>query len=177
MSIEIPLTQGKVALVDDADAPALLAYKWCTFYRKKEDLFYAGRCISRFTSQTGKTQTILMHRFLCSLELYDRRQVDHVDGNGLNNTRINLRVCTKTQNNQNRRKRKDATSRFKGVFLAYGRWRAEMQANGLRLHLGTFSTEEDAALAYDRAALIHFGEFALTNAMLFPELLEKAVSS
>jgi hypothetical protein len=93
---------------------------------------------------------------------------DHKDGNGLNNTRSNLRPCTQGQNNMNQRKRKNATSRFKGVTwsAADEKWKACITANHVQHHLGYFCDEEEAARAYDKAARSLHGEFARLN---FPE--------
>jgi predicted Zn-ribbon and HTH transcriptional regulator len=93
------------------------------------------------------------------------RNVDHVDGNGLNNRRSNLRPATKSQNGANARKNPGKTSRYKGVFWDRERsaWQAKIMVNRKALSLGRFASEEDAALAYDLAAREAFGEFALTN--------------
>ena len=104
-----------------------------------------------------------MHTFLTGWPL-----VDHIDGDGLNNRRSNLRPATPSQNNANRRKSRQNTSGFKGVSYYHrtSRWRAYVGVDGKAIHLGYFDTAIDAARAYDAAALEHFGEFARIN---FPE--------
>jgi hypothetical protein len=90
--------------------------------------------------------------------------VDHIDGNTLNNSRANLRICRLAENNMNRGKFARAASRFKGVLLyPGGRWRAHIYAGGKHIHLGYFDTEALAAAAYDAAARDLHGEFARTN--------------
>lgn len=97
-------------------------------------------------------------------------EVDHIDGNPLNNRRSNLRPATRTQNQRNRRKqRKPVTSRYKGVCLnrKTGKWIAYINPGGGKtIYLGSHRVEEDAARAYDEAARRHHGAFARLN---FPE--------
>ncbi len=102
-----------------------------------------------------------MHQLL----LPDATIADHIDGDGLNNRRSNLRPASEAQNAAHARKGKNNTSGFKGVDQNGGRssWRARILVNGKSLYLGRFSTKEEAARAYDAAALVHFGEFAILN--------------
>jgi hypothetical protein len=94
--------------------------------------------------------------------------VDHIDGDGLNNCRSNLRICTHRQNIWNSRKFAVTLSPFKGVHYDHGaqRWRASIRAECEHIHLGSFEFEFDAAKQYDRAARLMFGKFAKTNEML-----------
>lgn len=91
--------------------------------------------------------------------------IDHADGNGLNNTRENLRPCSYNQNSANRRKSVGTYSRFKGVtwVKARGKWKASIKAYGEVYFLGEFDNEQDAARAYDAAAIKIFGDFSATN--------------
>jgi hypothetical protein len=153
----ISLTQGKTALVDDADFEWLSQWKWCA--RKNHAAWYALRNSSL---KTGKARTILMHREISNPPL--GMETDHKDHNGLNNQRHNLRVATHAQNMYNQRKRK-GTSRFKGVCWHRNRhkWGAHIRIGVRRIHLGYFVSEVEAAQAYDQAARKHFGEFASLN--------------
>ena len=161
MTVAVPLTQGKVAIVDDEDADRVLAAgEWTAWWSGTR--WYAARKVGVKRNQ----RTVFLHRFLLGLSP-DDPQVDHVDGDGLNNQRSNLRLATDSQNHANMSKPKRAypqSSRFKGVTLVRGkRWQAYIQVRGRRIHLGVFDTEEEAAAAYDAAAREHFGEFARTN--------------
>jgi hypothetical protein len=157
---EIALTRGKVALVDDQDHDRLSRYSW-----------YASRSGGVWYAKTGiwdgrRTAQIAMHRLLINADA--GQLIDHINGNGLDNRRSNLRLCCKAQNQQNQRARKNCSSRYKGVsFDAYtGRWRAKVKAYGRITDCGRFANEEDAARAYDAAAIKVHGRFARLN---FPQ--------
>jgi hypothetical protein len=163
---EIPLTQGKVALVDDEDFDKLSAFKWSATYSASGGRWYALRTL-RLTN--GKKISQMMHRFIMGLDFGDPRQVDHKDRiNTLDNRRSNLRIATRAQNHRNVGKRKDNTSGFKGVFWhkATQKWQANIRVDYRTLHLGLFPTPELAAQAYDAAVIEHHKEFAVTNASL-----------
>ena len=158
--LEIPLTQGLSTHIDDADFPLVSQFKWTTHRTgpRTPQLIYASRRLWDATrKRSGKT--IFLHRFLMNPPLgYD---VDHINGNGLDNHRVNLRVCTRQQNNGNQTPKRH-TSRFKGVYRPSGRrsWIARIMVNYRPIHLGSFDTEEAAAQAYQKAAEQHFGAFA-----------------
>ncbi len=155
---EITLTQGKVAIVDDEDFPELSKHKWYAINAGSR--FYAGRTIY----QNGSKKNILMHRVI----LAANQDVDHKDGDGLNNTKENLRECSTSQNIANQRVRLGPkSSLFKGVhFSKKGRtWLASIKINGKRTWLGSYRTEVEAAITYNRAAVLLFGEFAKTNSI------------
>lgn len=158
----IPLTQGKVALVDDADYNWLNNRGWCA--NPDRYTFYATRKIA---VAKYKQRTERMHRLILGLLPSDGRQCDHRDGNGLNNQRSNLRVCSSQQNSQSQRKRA-GTSKYKGVSWnrRARKWYSQIVVNRNLIHLGRFDSEADAAAAYDSAASKHFGQFALTNEMM-----------
>lgn len=157
----IPLTQGKVALVDDEDYEALAAHKWCA-HKNRSGRFYATRSKPRGTGVRG---VIRMHAVVARTPA--GMDTDHVDGDSLNNRRENLRVCTRAENMANRGKNKNNTSGFKGVFrFAQNRkspWVAQIQKGGQSTYLGYFPTAEAAARAYDEAARSLHGEFAVLN--------------
>jgi len=98
--------------------------------------------------------------------------IDHINGNGLDDRRANMRTCTNQQNMRNLRKRRSGSSIYKGVYYDKRRrtWYARICHNGKNIHLGTFATEIEAARAYDRAARRLFGEFARLN---FPDEVER----
>lgn len=156
---EIPLTRSYITIVDDEDYEELMRHKWCVRWTSRG--CYAGRG-SKFSDKCS-TDTILMHREI--MKALPGEQVDHKDRDGLNNQRKNLRICTPTQNQQNRRKQNGCSSRFKGVSWnkEAKRWRAYILRDGIQCHLGYYGNEADAARAYNVAAIKHFGEFALLN--------------
>jgi hypothetical protein len=156
----IELTQGKVALVDDADWLMVNQHEWRARRSKHERTWYA---LANGHPKDGRRTTIYMHRLITGA--LPAIHVDHINGNGLDNRRANLRLCEPAANGRNRRKNRNGSSQFKGVNRRkdMGRWRASIGVNGKRLHLGTFGTEDEAASAYDRAAVEHFGDFARLN--------------
>jgi len=156
----IALTQNKIALIDDEDHEALNRHRWHAY--RDGNVWYARRNSSRIK---GKRFVILMHREILGLQKGDRRHTDHTDGNGLNNRRSNLRICSCQQNQYNQRRREMGTSKHKGVCWYGGlkKWRADIRINRKRVSLGYFDSEKDAAKAYNSAALKHFGEYAVLN--------------
>jgi hypothetical protein len=154
----IPLVNGRgEAVVDDADYERLVGYVW-----SRDRWGYARRNEKR----DGRWITILMHREILAVPA--GHQTDHADGDTLNNRRSNLRVCTQSQNNANKRKC-GGSSRYKGVSwnARQRQWVATIMVNRRAIFLGLYADEEPAARAYDAAALQHFGEFARTN---FPKV-------
>lgn len=99
------------------------------------------------------------------MNISDSRFVDHFNHNGLDNRRVNLRICTNSQNQMNRKPNKNSRSKFKGIRLhKRGQvWEARIMLDGKSLYLGGFKKEIDAARAYNKAALEIFGEFAYLN--------------
>lgn len=145
--------------VDDADYEYLNSFKWYA-QKSSKNCFYAVRCVN----VDGKKKHVYMHRHL--LGITDKNVcVDHIDRDSLNNQRSNLRTCTKAENLMNRGVHPRNTSGFKGVTFdpPTKKWRARLMVNRKNLHVGLFNSAEDAALAYNKAAKKHFGEFALLN--------------
>ena len=149
----IPLTLGKFALVDLQDYYQLVKFNWFVNFN--------GNTVYAIGKDRGKN--VMMHRVIMNAP--GHLFVDHIDHNGLNNTRSNLRLCSKAQNNCNKVSRKSATSKYKGVFCkrAGEKWLASIQHNGTKYHLGYFTDEIAAAKAYDEKAKELHGRFACLN--------------
>lgn len=145
--IEILLTNGAVALVDKKDFDAVSKHKW----------YLAGKGYA--TTSRGVT----MHVFLLGKQ--KGKQIDHKDGNKLNNCRSNLRHCFASENHANTMLQKNSSSGFKGVsfFKPIKKWRAYINKDRKQHNLGYFEDKIDAARAYNGAALKTFGEFAIIN--------------
>lgn len=154
---EVPLTQGFVALVDDADFERVIAEgKWHTARRRRG--IYAERMVQR---DDGSRCKIGLHTFITGWAF-----TDHIDGDGLNNCRSNLREATHAQNVRNAPKRIDNRSGYKGVSwsASSSKWVAQInEAGRRRKHLGYFTDPAEAARAYDAAALAIYGSFARVN--------------
>lgn len=151
----IPLTKGKYAKVDNEDFDRLKDVNWC----------YGDGGKYVFNRKLGK-----LHRYIMNVnkEMF----VDHINHNTLDNRRVNLRICTKSQNSMNTKKLNNCSSIFKGVYYysRAGKYVSRIKKNGVYFHLGSFQDEEEAGRAYDLKAVELFGEFAYLN---FPELKEE----
>ena len=149
----IPLTQGLSAIVDDADYDRLSKHKW--YAHRQHGPVYA----ERKTTVKGKQITIKMHREVMG---NFPGVIDHIDGNGINNARSNLRFASTIENACNRKVMSTNTSGQKGVYFAksMGKWRASICKQGKRINLGSFSCFEDAKMAYIKASKIIHGCFA-----------------
>lgn len=153
MTKEISLTQGKSTLVSDDDYERIHHLKW-TYNPHR-----AGYAMTRID---GKT--VYMHRLILSAP--KGLEVDHIDGDSLNNQRNNLRLATRRENARNSRRHRTSNplTNFKGVCRASGtKWIAQLRVNDRTIKIGPFETDREAAIAYDNAARLHFGEFARTN--------------
>jgi hypothetical protein len=153
---KIPLTQGFFALVDDEDFEFLMQWKW--FVSKKKNQF-----VAEGNAGTPKKR-IKMHRFI--LGIYDpSKKVDHINGDTLDNRRLNIRICTHAENSRNRGLAKNNTSGFKGVNWSkpYNKWEVRIKLNDKSIAIGRFSNLKAAAKAYNEAAKKYHGEFARLN--------------
>ena len=159
---EIPLSQSKVARVDNADYDLVSQHTWSAV--QGQNTWYAHTNIR----VNGKHTILVMHRLILGLEPSDKKHTDHVDHNGLNNQRTNIRVCSRSQNAANSQKHKDGRCKYKGVCYNRGmkrvkRWWARIVVDYKTVSLGYFKTAEQAAMAYDLAAMERFGEYAYCN--------------
>lgn len=150
---EIKLTQGKVALVDDEDYEELNKYKW--YANKIRNTYYAMRHMSK-----NHKKIILMHREV--MDLSNKMFVDHIDGNGLNNCKSNLRAVTNRQNLQKQNIKK--SSKYVGVYLdkRTNKWKATIRINKKQTYLGCFNSELEAHEEYLKA-LDSMGEIFVDN--------------
>lgn len=152
----IILTHGKVAIVSDRDYPKLWKYKWFLSKTKKHGIGYA---IRKMPGRGGKA--VFMHRQI--LNAPPNTQVDHKNGNALDNRRCNLRLATPHQNSCNRAMSKNNRCGFKGVYWNGRKWVATIHPNRKALYLGQFDTKERAARAYNKSARNYYGPFAKLN--------------
>jgi hypothetical protein len=149
----IPLTRGLFAIVDAEDYPRLSRYTW----------FAEGTDKNCYAVHKENGRSIKMHRQIMNAP--DNLVVDHIDHNGLNNRKENLRVCTFAENCRNLRSSRHKSSKFKGVHWnkRCKKWAAQIACENKKYHLGYFTDEHVAAKAYDRAAKKYHGEFASLN--------------
>lgn len=165
----IPLTRGKVALIDDEDYAEVSKHKWLAQYRKTRNIFYALRFIKNPTGKP-RQKTLYLHRAI--MQPHPKMQVDHINGDPLDNRRANLRVCTASQNRRNsKRKYSKGRTIYKGI---YGKvcgdkiwWEAKVyitqKGKQKSISLGVRREEREAAELYDEGARKYYGEFACLN--------------
>lgn len=159
---EISIGHGYITIIDAADYPLVSQFTWHAKVDRRKDgtirNVYARRYL--YGKRVGYLHQLLLGPQPKGLE------IDHRNRNGLDNRRQNLRVGTISQNRANSRRRHNNKSGLKGVWSARGngnRWRAGLRVNGTSIHLGVFTSKEDAARAYGAAARAAFGEFAYVD--------------
>ncbi len=158
----IELTKGFVTIVDDEDYNLVSPYSWYVYTNKnRSNQFYAHH--GDWNNDTKTLKIIKMHRLIMGVT-DPKVHIDHKDGDGLNNQRYNLRICTSRQNSRNKACW-EHTSKYKGVCWRADskKWRAYITVNYKRKNIGTFSSEAEAAEAYNKFALKYFKEFAKLN--------------
>ena len=169
---EIELTQNQVALVDDEDYEYLMQFNWLANRRGR--IWYA---LGYPTKSGGKQKLFLMHRII--MNTVDGVQTDHINGNGLDNRKSNLRICTAAQNQWNRHATGDGNKTgYKGVGYTTRNYKgktyrsicARIKFRGKRIYLGVYKTETEAAKAYNEAAIKYFGEFARLNEICYQDI-------
>lgn len=154
-TMRIQLTRDMDAVIDTADHATVMAAGAWHAVRRASGVWYA-----RHSIRVSRTQVrqVYLHQLLTGWEL-----TDHIDGDGLNNTRANLRPATIQQNAMNRSITKRNTTGFKGVDFYRGRFRARLGIDGRQRYLGIYATAEEAARVYDAAARTTFGAYARLN--------------
>jgi hypothetical protein len=151
---------GRVALVDDEDYELVMQHRWTIREVRRRGRTWGPYAITNITRDGFRT-TIFMHNLIMGC-----RRIDHMNSDGLDNQRSNLRQATNGQNMHNRRPNvNNHSSQYKGVgwYPRYGKWVARIRVDGKRRCLGYFADEQEAAQAYDAAAILAFGEFARPN--------------
>ncbi len=153
---EVILTHGYKAIVDDIDIVKIKDYTWRIYSNWKVKYAVTNGYVN------GKRTTIRMHRLVVNAK--PNEKIDHINGNGLDNRKINLRRCTSSQNMGNISKRL-GSSKYKGVCWGKkeNKWRAKISYAGRQYHLGFYMSEKEAALAYNKKAKELFKEFARIN--------------
>lgn len=150
----IELTQGKRTKVDDEDYEYLSQWKW--FYKKTS---HGGYAVRNSDYKRGKPRhSVWMHRVI--MKTPNGFETDHINGDKLDNRRMNLRIVTKSQNQWNRKKQA-GSSKYKGIYWnkANQRWHVQLQMGGKKVWLGYYKTEEEAKKAYDEGVRRFFGNF------------------
>ena|ERR1035437_231983 len=155
---QIPLTKGKFALVDNEDFEKANQFKWFfsnSGYAMVHKKYYHSR----------KQYTIHLSRLIINAP--EDKEVDHINGNKLDNRKANLRIATRSQNAMNSKIAKSNTSGYKGVswFKRDSKWRADIRINYKSIFLGLFTNKKDAVQSYNQAAKQYFGEFARLNTL------------
>lgn len=168
--MEIDLGNGSVALIDDCDFDAVHKVELARGLFWQDSIASIGWRTKRRNHTSYAVATLAkqielrLHRVVMDAKNGD--VIDHINGNGLDCRRENLRFVTNAQNNYNRRKSSGSSSKYKGVCRFNGKYVAHIRCDGKKIHLGTFEDEETAASAYNDAAIRLFGEFASLNQVL-----------
>ena len=158
--IEVPLTKGYVAIVDDVDA-------WIADVKWRVNINHRSMYGLRSKKQNGRQYQFMLHRVLMERivgrTLTKDEIVDHIDGDGLNNVRSNLRLCTRSQNMWNKKAHRNTSTGLKGVTFVTGHeprnWKAQIHVGRKNIYLGYHDTPEAAHKAYCDAAQFYFGEY------------------
>ena len=155
----IPLTQGKVALVDDEDYEELKKYKW---FAQKDHNWNRWYAIRKTRDKNRKRKSIRMHQQITGFKY---KIIDHINHDGIDNRKCNLRACTHSQNKKNSNLYKNNKSGLNGVswFKTNKKWHAQICKDKTVIHLGYFKNKNDAGRAVDKKAKELFGEFTVLN--------------
>lgn len=151
--MKITLPCGRVTLIDDADLPLIAAFNLYSLRYPRSGIVYVICHL-----KGSRKMKVPLHKLITGY-----LRTDHINRNGLDNRRCNLRKCSNAQNAQNRGKQRNNSGRFKGVTFWKGKWMAQIGVNGQHIYGGRFNTDVEAARAYDKLAREHHGEFAMVN--------------
>jgi hypothetical protein len=166
---EIQLSRGLAALINDGDVEIVSRLSWYPSTNKQSTTTYVrGRLDKR-----SHPSAIHLHRLLLCFPLF---HVDHINGNGLDNRRCNLRAASPQQNACNIPLRQNKTSIYRGVYLAGARWAACIRVNRKLINLGQYESEEEAAIAYDTASLKLHGKFGNPNFAAIYDAIDSKLS-
>lgn len=150
--MEISL-KDHIIYIDKIDLDLFEEYHWIVHKQKSNDIYLYKKKSPHY-----------LHTYIAKRMGVVSESIDHIDGNGLNNCRANLRPANHSLNAMNTKKRLGTTSKYKGVSkLSHGKWKAQIYLNQKAFYLGCFNTEEEAALAYNQKAIILFGTYARLN--------------
>lgn len=144
--VEVLTTQGVYALVDREDVPKIAIHRW----------YAATHGLTHYIATTlhsPKKHKLYLHRYLMGIDGVKGIETDHVDGNGWNNRRSNMRIATRSQNMFNKHRDKRGASQYVGVYWAESKWCAQIRVDGKTKHVGLFADEQEAARARDAAVL------------------------
>ena len=157
-TIESPKYGNKEVIIDAENWDKIKKYRWVVAYAKRMNTFYVQTKINI----NHKITTLKLHRLIMNIDNVNL-EIDHINHNPLDNREINLRICTHRQNLRNQRIRQK--KEFKGIhwYKPLQKWQTHIVYNYKKYHLGYFENEFDAAVAYNRAAIKYFGEFAELN--------------
>ena len=158
---KILLTQGKITLVDDKDFPNFSKHKW--YFKGGYGNGYAMRGLKRSEGGKKGDKMVSMHRLIMNAP--EGFEVDHINGDKLDNRRVNLRICLKEENHRNRGLQSNNTSGFKGVSRRRDlkKWAVHVNVDGKKTSVGHFDDLKEAAKAYNKAALKYYGNYARLN--------------
>jgi hypothetical protein len=162
MAKDLYLGNNIFAIVDDEDYYWLSQWNWNAVSIKNK--LYVKRSKKKGILKSGIKYEVFLHRVI--MKCTDSNLVvDHIDNNPLNNQKSNLRICTKAENNRNTSSHKDSSSKYLGVTYdkARKKWNAQLMVNGKRVLTKRYTTEIEAAHAYDTAAKLHVGQYANLN--------------
>lgn len=164
-SAKIHLSNGLFSIIDEEDIEKVSTRPAYPYQKKREIIWFAKEydhttyAVCSWRKSNDKWSQMRMHRLILDIPMHDPRQIDHIDGDGLNNRKSNLRICTQAENARNIHKETLGVCWSK----ASNKWRAQIGFNYKSIHLGVFENKRDAIIAYNKAAKKYFGEYACLN--------------